>query len=456
MNDEGLIQSGTIVELLRSQLEILLAMVSRPVVQRQILTALLILFISWALPEGFRRWRRRRHETVEGVESETADPTPIRRGPQRWLQALYQLLTPILALALLGITVQLFARLGHPGGLLANFANLIWIWLIYRAALFLLVARFGETIRSYRSRIITPIFILLIVLQLAATLPGSVALAQVTINLGIASVELATLLSALVVLYVFIVAAWMVERLMMRSLPSQIDAEPGVIESFATLARYALLSLGILVSLGILGLDLTSLAIVAGGLSVGVGIGLQDIVSNFVSGLVLLFERSLKPGDIIEINGRISQVQKISLRATTVRTLTYEELIIPNASFTNNQVKNLTKSDRLVRVSIPFGVSYKSDPELVRQLAVDTGQRHPLALADPPPSLLFHGYGDSSIDFELLVSINRPEMMLIIKSDLYYMLWKTLAEHDITIPFPQRDLNLGDGWEKFATGLQTE
>lgn len=456
MDDQGLIQSGTAIELLRNQLEMLLAMLSRPVVQRQILAALLILIVSWVVPEAFRRRRRRRQEALEGVEGETADSKLARRDPQRWLQALYQLLTPILALALLGITVQLFTRLGHPSGLLANFAYLIWTWLIYRGVLFLLYARFGEAVRSYHSRIITPIFILLIVLQLVATLPGSVTLAQITINLGIASVELATLLSALVVLYVFIVAAWVVERIMKRSLPSRLDAEPGVIESFATLARYALLSLGILVSLGILGLNLTSLAIIAGGLSVGVGIGLQDLVSNFVSGLVLLFEQSLKPGDVIEVNGRISQVQRISLRATTVRTLTYEELIIPNATFTNNQVKNLTKSDRLVRASIPFGVSYKSDPEVVRQLAIDTGKRHPLVLADPPPSLLFHGYGDSSIDFELLVSINRPELTLIIKSDLYYMLWRTLAEHDITIPFPQRDLNLGDGWEKFATELQAK
>jgi small-conductance mechanosensitive channel len=110
----------------------------------------------------------------------------------------------------------------------------------------------------------------------------------------------------------------------------------------------------------------------------------------------------------------------------------------------------------LVRVVVPFGVSYKSDPEMVRQLAVDTGARHPLVLADPPPRLLFRGYGESSIDFELRASINQPEMTLQIVSDLYYALWTTFKEHDITIPFPQRDLNLGDGWEKFAADLQTE
>jgi small-conductance mechanosensitive channel len=456
MEDEGLVQSDSVADVLASQLEVLLAMLSRPVVQRQILAGLLILFVSWALPEAWRRWRQRRQAVDEKQETESSESGEAGLRRSRWLRALFHLLTPILALVLLAITVRLFNQQGYPSGLLDSFANLIWIWLIYRAVLSLLYARYGEAVRPYRSRIITPIFVFLIVMQFMATLPGSVTLAELTVDLGVASVNLQSLFSALIALYIFIVAAWVVEQIMMRSLPSRLEAEPGVIESFATLTRYALLSLGIIVSLGIMGLDFTSLAIVAGGLSVGIGIGLQDIVANFVSGLVLLFEQSLKPGDVVELDGRISKVEKINLRATIVRTLTHEELIIPNANFTTNQVKNLTKSDRLVRVVVPFGVSYKSDPEMVRQLAVDTGARHPLVLADPPPRLLFRGYGESSIDFELRASINQPEMTLQIVSDLYYALWTTFKEHDITIPFPQRDLNLGDGWEKFAADLQTE
>jgi small-conductance mechanosensitive channel len=459
MEDEGVIQSGSVLDLLADQLEVTLAMLSRPVVQRQVLAVLLILLISWALPEGIRRWRRRQRERAESPAPETADSQEIDSTlsrQQRILQALYHLLTPLLALALLALMIWLFSWRGYPNGLLNNFASLIWIWLLYRGFISFLYARYGEAVRPYRNRIITPIFALLIVIQIARTLPGSVTLAQVDVNLGIASVKAASLFTALIVLYIFILLAWIVEQVMMRSLPSRLGAEPGVIESFATLTRYFLLSLGIVFALGILGVNFTSLAIVAGGLSVGIGIGLQDLVANFVSGLVLLFEQSLKPGDVVELNGRISQVQKISLRATTVRTITNEELIIPNASFTNNQVKNLTKSDRLVRIAVPFGVSYKSDPELVRQLAMDTGKQHPLVLMDPPPKLMFRGYGDSSIDFELMVSINQPELTIVIKSDLYYMLWDALAEHNITIPFPQRDLNLGDGWEKLATARPAE
>ena len=142
------------------------------------------------------------------------------------------------------------------------------------------------------------------------------------------------------------------------------------------------------------------------------------------------------------------------MRATVVRTPTNEELIIPNNNFTTNQVKNFTKSDRLVEIVIPLGVSYKSDPEFVRELVTEMSLQDPLVLASPPPILAFRGSGDSSLDFNLLVSINQLEKILSIRSDLYYMLWKKLTEANIEIPFPQRDLNLGNGWEKIATDLQ--
>jgi small-conductance mechanosensitive channel len=450
MEEDSLIQSETVIESLRSQAEIFLAMIARPVVQQQILAFALILFISWLLPEGVRRWRQKRRSTNE----EPATETISRR--HRWLAAIYNLLTPILALVLLTIAITSFAQLGYPNGLLRNLTNLVWIWLIYRIVLSLLYARYGiEAVRPYRNRIITPVFLFLLVLQIFATIPGAVTLSEATINLGAISFSLGSLLTAVIVLYIFIVTAWVVEQVMIRSLPSRLNAEPGVVESVATLTRYTLLALGFIIFLGMLGLDFTSLAIIAGGLSVGIGIGLQDIVANFVSGLVLLFEQSLRTGDLIELDGRISQVEKISLRATTVRTRTNEELIVPNNNFTTNPVKNFTKSDRLVQVTVPLGVSYKSDPELVRKIAIETSLSHPLVLADPSPMLLFIGYGDSSLDFDLRVSVNKPELTLKIRSDLYFMLWNRLAENDIEIPFPQRDLNMGDGWEKFATDLQT-
>ena len=286
-------------------------------------------------------------------------------------------------------------------------------------------------------------------------LPGTVTWVDATINLGALTISFGSLLSSLLVLYLFVIAGWVTRQSMMHWLPSRISAEQGVVDSVATLTRYALLAVGAIFSLSLLGLDFTSLAIVAGGLSVGIGIGLQDVVSNFVSGLVLLFDQTLRPGDVVEIDNRISQVQKISLRATTVRTLTNQELIIPNTTFTSQQVTNLTKSDRIVRVLVPVSVSYASEPEKVRQVATETALQHELVLSEPPPFMAFLGYGESSLDFNLSVSVDQPERSGLVRSDLYYMLWRAFSEHGIEVPFPQRDLNLGTGWDKLAAAASS-
>jgi small-conductance mechanosensitive channel len=270
------------------------------------------------------------------------------------------------------------------------------------------------------------------------------------------TVTLGNFLLALLVLYGFAVASWLLEQTLKHTLPSRLEAELGTVESVATLARYAVLAVGIVATLAVMGFDATSLAIVAGGLSVGIGIGLQEIVANFVSGLTLLFEQSLRPGDVIEIDGHINRVDKISLRATQVRTLDNTELIIPNATFTTAQVTSLTRGDRLIRVRLPFGVAYGSDPELVRQVATKTALQHELTLAEPSPVVLHRGFGDSALNFELGVWTNQPAQRERYRSDLYYRLQAALKEHKIEIPFPQRDLHIRSGGETVGAAQPDE
>ena len=440
-------QTADVIELIGGQLDVMVAMLTRPVVLWQLLVLFLILLVSWLLPEGFRRYRGRR-----GLPDDLVDAPNVSQR-RSWLAVVARLATPIVALALLYIAIALFASRGYPNGLLQHLTIVIWLWLFYRVVQGLLNSRFGESAGPYQNRIVTPLFLLLVTWQVFSTVPGASGILSATVDLGLLSVSIGGFVTAFVVFYLFALAAWIVQKTMVRALPVRLHAEPGVIESVAALTRYSLLAVGIIVSLGLLGLDFTSLAIVAGGLSVGIGIGLQDIVANFVSGLVLLFEQSLRPGDVIELGSRISRVEKISLRATTVRTRTNAELIIPNASFTTGEVKNLTKSDPLAKLSVPFGVSYGCDPEQVRQLTIETALQHPLTLAYPPPNVMIRGYGDSSLDFDLLININRPELTASIRSDLYYALWKVFAEHNIEIPFPQMDVNLRAGWEQIASNL---
>ncbi|HSO27824.1 MAG TPA: mechanosensitive ion channel domain-containing protein, partial [Anaerolineales bacterium] len=155
--------------------------------------------------------------------------------------------------------------------------------------------------------------------------------------------------------------------------------------------------------------------------------------------------------------GQLARVEKINMRATTIRTIDNVEIIVPNENFLTNAVTTYTKTDRRVRVLIPFGVSYDSDPNLVRRLALKTAAEHEMVLSDPPPSLLFRAFGESSLDFELAVWMDRPARRARLRSDLYYLLWEVFDENKIELPFPQRDIHIkGDaswfGGEAGKTG----
>jgi potassium efflux system protein len=447
MDEETVDQTIVFAEIIRDQFQTLISVFSRPVVQRQALAIIVILALAWLLTWLIKRWLRR-----SDLEREVSDAQQQRR---RWLTALGRLIAPLVTLGLLRVITWFFEWRDYPNGLLVDTQSLILFWLVYSIFLMLLYARFGEAMRPYQHRFMTPIFLIFVVREALRIIPGFAAFGAIPIAIGSISVTLIDLLEGIIVLYLFFVGAWVTEKILNKGLPSRLDAEPGVIQSVSTLMKYFIIGVGILVAFAVWGLDASSLALIAGGLSVGIGIGLQDIVADFVSGFVLLFEQTLRPGDVIEIDGKISEVERISLRTSTVRTLNNEEVIVPNATFTREAVKTLTKTERLFRVLVPLGVSFDSDPQQVQQLAEESARKHPLVLPDPAPALLFRGYGDSSLDFELAAWINRPEKSPFVKSDLFYSLWSELKEQGIEVPFPQRDLNLRKGWEKLSTDLQT-
>jgi small-conductance mechanosensitive channel len=256
------------------------------------------------------------------------------------------------------------------------------------------------------------------------------------------SVTIVTLLVASIVFYIFITVAWILQNVLYHTLPRSTAADPGVVYSVSTISRYTIIALGIIFSLQSLGLDLSTLTVIGGGLSIGIGIGLQRIVANFISGIILLFEQSLRPGDVIDINGEIGTVEQLNIRATVVRTRNNVEVIVPNEIFVTTQVKTYTKSTRETRILLPIGVSYNEDPKEVRRVVLETAVRHGLILKEPEPALLFRGFGDSSLNFDLAVWIDQPQHTMRVRSDLYYMIFETLKSHGIVIPFPQRDLHL--------------
>ncbi|MCB9079441.1 MAG: mechanosensitive ion channel [Anaerolineaceae bacterium] len=430
------------LQLLITQIDIFLIFLARPLVQRQIVAVMVILIAGWYLPEIGQSWLRKRER---GRHTAAVDgPAWWRRG----LAAIEHLYSPLLTLILVQLTIWLFIRLNYPVGILHNSIYLILIWLAYRLVLMGMYAYFGPAARPYHRWILLPVFMTVLgVLLVLNTVGLNLVIDAPLFTIFGTTVTLRVIFFALVVLYCFVVAAWITEILLYRVLNPRLGHEPGVVNAVTTISRYFIFLLGVVAVLQVVGLDPSTLALIGGGLSVGIGFGLQQIVADFISGLILLLEQAVRPGDVIDLNGEIGVVDKLSTRATTVRTIDNVELIIPNQTFLTNQITTFTKTETKVRMMVPLGVSYNSNPKQVRQIALQTAARHGLVLSDPEPMLLFRGFGDSSLNFDLAVWIDQPSRRPRVRSDLYYMLWDAFVEHSIEIPFPQRDLNLRTGWE---------
>jgi potassium-dependent mechanosensitive channel len=262
-----------------------------------------------------------------------------------------------------------------------------------------------------------------------------------------------TLLGILRVILV-ITLAWGLSHFVRRGLTHLSERQGGSLTYLYTLGRlahYLILIIGISIGLSSIGVDLSNFALIAGALSLGVGFGLQAIVSNFVSGLIVLFERSLRIGDFVELSsGLAGEVKAINVRSTLVTTTDMVEILVPNSEFVNGQVINWTLTDASRRIHIPFGVAYGSDKDMVRKAGLEAARNTPHTLKDRTnrePEVWLTNFGDSSLDFELVVwvqphAVKKPQR---VKAAYYWELETALNKYGIEIPFPQRDLHIRSG-----------
>ena len=216
----------------------------------------------------------------------------------------------------------------------------------------------------------------------------------------------------------------------------------GVSNSISTVFGYAGFILAAIFAVSAAGFDLSNLAIVAGALSVGVGFGLQSIVNNFVSGLILLAERPIKAGDWIVTSGGEGTVRKISVRSTEIETFDRATVIVPNSTLITDNVTNWTHQNKLGRVIVPIGVSYDSDPEQVKEILLECAKAHRLVLGRPGPQVFFMDFGASSLDFQLRVFLSDINYSLTVQSELRFEILKSFREANIEIPFPQNDIHI--------------
>lgn len=235
---------------------------------------------------------------------------------------------------------------------------------------------------------------------------------------------------------------------------SRLELATDVSGSASRLAGYGVMMLGALAALAALGIDSSQLAIVAGALSVGIGFGLQNIVSNFISGVILIAERPVKLGDFIEVGSLVGEVKRIGIRASTIQALDGAEVIVPNADLISKEVVNWTLSNRRRRISVAVGIAYGTDPHLARTIILDTCLELERVMKDPAPQVLFTGFGDSSLDLVAHCWVSDYVESQRLSSEITFAIHDALYQAGIEIPFPQRDLNLRTVDTRVAQALQ--
>jgi potassium efflux system protein len=259
-------------------------------------------------------------------------------------------------------------------------------------------------------------------------------------KIGEIHVSFRAVLAAAAVLAVLLVVTRVVKRWLELELLPRTSLEPSLQLSIATIFGYVGAIAAIALALSGLGFDLQKIALIAGALSVGIGFGLQSVVSNFVSGLILLTERPIRVGDSIVVKGEEGWVRRVRVRATEIETFDRASVIIPNSELITGIVKNWTRVNTLARIVVKVGVDYETDPARVRDILLEIATAHPQIVQSPPPSAFLVGFGDSALEFELRCIVNDVEKGLSVKSDLHYEIIKRFREAAIVIPSPQREL----------------
>jgi small-conductance mechanosensitive channel len=380
------------------------------------------------------------------ARSEQAEDYALRRLTLKTIQ---RILFPIsMILGVLAGRVML-GGMGHKVELLNLALPLLTSLATIRFVVYFLRKTFrpGPAVKAWENLISTSVWII-VALHLLGWLPAVLqALDDVSMQVGqtrISLLAISKLILALVLLWVL--ALWLVRLIESRLGKSQyVNASMQV--ALVKLSRFVLLTVAFLVALEAVGIDLTALTVFGGALGVGLGFGLQRIASNFISGFIVLFDRSIRPGDVITIGDKFGWVEALHARYVVVRDRDGVDRLIPNEHLITNEVINWSYADRNVRLKIPVAISYDNDPEQALALMAQAAHANPRVLADPPPATRLMNFGDNGIELELRVWINDPQQGLAnVRSDVNLAIWRLFKEAGITIPYPQRDLHIRSGW----------
>lgn len=255
-------------------------------------------------------------------------------------------------------------------------------------------------------------------------------------------VSLISILLFGLILIAFIFVARLLKNRLLSKILTKFKIEDGMQFTLTKLSQYVVVFIGAIVALQFIGIDLTGLAVVLGFLSVGIGFGLQNVTSNFISGLILLFERPIKIGDRVTVGDTEGDVKHINIRSTTIQSVNNIAYIVPNSEFISTTVINWSHGDNRLRVDLDVGVSYNSDLDLVLKVLYEIASENKDVLQKPKPEVHLREFGDSSWNMRLRIWIDKPKNHYYVRSDLNCAIVRAFRKNNIEIPFPQRDLHL--------------
>jgi len=348
-----------------------------------------------------------------------------------------ELSLPLAWLLALWLARAIAAQTGWPYQVLQSIASLVSAWVVIRfASTFIRDPGWSK-------------FIAVVVWTMAAL--GTLGLFDATVllldslalSIGSVRISLLTVSKGLLSLALLLWLASTISGLLDQRIRRTHAFNPSMQVLLAKLIKILLITVAVLIALNTVGIDLTALAVFSGALGIGIGLGLQRIVSNLFSGLILLIDRSIKPGDVIAVGDTYGWISSLGARYTAVRTRDGTEHLIPNEELIVQRVENWSHSDRVVRLRLPIGIAYDTDVRLAQQLCIEAAQVIPRILRSPPPVCLLKGFGDSAVDLELRFWIDDPQNgRSNVLSDVLLGIWDRFQEQHIEIPFPQRDIHI--------------
>ncbi len=356
-----------------------------------------------------------------------------------------RLVFPLAALAIVIIGRVALMLLGHKTALLEIVAQLLLALAVVRMLVYGLRVGFvpSPALKAWEKVISTTVWAVVALHLVGWLQPVVGGMDRLAIKLGDAHVSLLMVVKLVLLSALYLLLAFWLSGLFEQRMKASRHINASLRVGMAKVVKFSLLALAILMALTEAGLNLASLTVLGGAIGIGLGFGLQKIVSNFISGFILLGDRSIRPGDVITVGDTFGWVKELRARYIVVRNREGVETLIPNENLVTTDVINWSYSDRNVRVRIPVQISYGDDPEQAMAIMLEAGKSQPRSLKEPEPVVRLMEFADSGIALELRIWLNDPEQGIgSIKSDINLAIWHGFREAGITIPFPQRDVNL--------------